>query len=173
MSAIANPNPDLKAVNVYWPENFGKNDKYYGRMWEFEWAPVGLFSQIIVQCLKLPQWKLILWWRRGVLLEKDGDICILCLKQRTTSFQTYLSLNLRGHSTSTTIEASFSSMIAKLEPILRDRFQLNFNDYSPCPYCIKSFQSDLLERNTSICQGMPIAREKDSGILQFQSTMVL
>jgi hypothetical protein len=106
----------------------------FGRIYRFEFLPMGFFPRIIVRIMRSLDWSAVDYWKYGIIFSKRSDIGYMRLEERTHT----LYLNIRGPTASTAL----MGMLENIDALARDWLQVGIEVLVPCTHCLERIRQD-------------------------------
>eukprot|EP01103_Thecamoeba_quadrilineata_P004097 TRINITY_DN1381_c3_g1_i1.p1 TRINITY_DN1381_c3_g1~~TRINITY_DN1381_c3_g1_i1.p1 ORF type:complete len:1903 (+),score=318.22 TRINITY_DN1381_c3_g1_i1:778-5709(+) len=132
-----------KELQDYWPR-FSSSSQY-GRIYQFDFIPTGLFSRLMIRLLNLPLGESRLFWRTGVLLQFPNESCLI----EMFSVNKEISITVRG---STVVKLGL--IIKTFDDLLADCEwkKLNVHIFVPCVHCVEERSYDPFRFPLMMCE---------------------
>ena len=111
-----------------------------GRIYRFEFLPMGFFPRIIVRLMRSLDWSAVDYWKHGIIFSKRGDIGYLRLLDRSHT----LYLNIRGPTASTAL----MGMTENIDALARDALQVGLEVLVPCTHCLQCLVRESPDRES-------------------------
>ncbi|EFA78013.1 leucine-rich repeat-containing protein [Heterostelium album PN500] len=105
----------------------------YGRQYQFDFIPTGLFSRLMVRILNFASSEAICYWRNGIILQREGEQVLVELAENLR----ILRFTIRGAGKQSVALLS-RDVIETIQSLLQDSFKLQAKAITvPCVHCVE------------------------------------
>jgi hypothetical protein len=124
------------AVEALWPKTIPENYVEYGRIYRFDFLPLGFFSRVIFQLLELhPDDELM--WSDGILLKKSQQSARADYDPRT--FQLFVRVRMPRIDQSSTL---LTEVIEKVDSVIAAFYaSITVTRTVPCTHCLNQYST--------------------------------
>eukprot|EP01132_Coremiostelium_polycephalum_P008525 gene8525-10480_t len=121
-----------------WNPSKKKSPIQYSRQYKFDFIPNGLFSRLMVRILNFAGSESKLYWRNGILLQRDDEQILVELVDNLK----LLRFNVKGKGKQSVAQLS-RDVIDTIQSLLDDSFKLKPKEINiPCTHCIQEGNDD-------------------------------
>eukprot|EP01087_Luapelamoeba_hula_P024976 TRINITY_DN9696_c0_g1_i1.p1 TRINITY_DN9696_c0_g1~~TRINITY_DN9696_c0_g1_i1.p1 ORF type:complete len:1325 (+),score=299.28 TRINITY_DN9696_c0_g1_i1:269-4243(+) len=126
-----------------------------GRIYNFEFLPLGFFSRLLVRFL-LSQYIPVIYWKTGIVLKREEESVKLTLTKdsRNKAFPVVMELWVRGENPG----RHLTPLVDNIDTLVEDWLRVKFEVTVPCLHCIREgaepFQFSLKEVEKSVSEGL-------------------
>lgn len=118
--------PSQETQDKFWPPNDEGLSTQLGRIYQFEFVPIGFFSRIMVRLLH-SKWIPLIFWANGIILYKD---CLFKLEFDPQTFK--IEITVRGDAAANLM----GSLLESIDTLISDWLKnVDYAVYVPCNFC--------------------------------------
>jgi serine/threonine protein kinase/GTPase SAR1 family protein len=99
-----------------------------GRIYQFEFLPIGMFNRMVVRFLQQHSWSPLLYWRDGMVLGKGSTRALVLLD----GVRHELTILVRGKRRALELLA----LVNAVDALVNDSLSIDYSVFAPCTHCL-------------------------------------